>query len=116
MNRILLALCVLLTAGACGSEEDFGSPSLTANLTVEPKSASFGGSMTISLHITHSGNGETRFFVFEDGHSFNPSVKDAMGATVWTANDGRQVIPARREIVLTHGQEYVATLVWTLTG
>src|SRR4051794_7997687 len=104
MKRILLALCVLLAAGGCGSEEDFGPPSLTAKLTVEPKSAPLGGSMTISLHIAHSGNGETRFSVFEDGHSFNPRVTDAMGTTVWTANDGRQLIPARREIVLTHGQ------------
>ena len=72
--------------------------------------------MTISLHIAHSGNGETRFAVFEDGHSFNPRVTESGGATVWTANDGRQLAPARREIVLTHGQEYVATLVWSLTG
>lgn len=102
-------------AGCRGGEPDPGPRTLVAKLAVEPNSAALGGSMTVTLTITQSGGEPTTFSVFDDGHSFDPVVKDAAGTIVWTANAGRQVAPDRREITLASGEAYTTSLVWDLT-
>jgi hypothetical protein len=116
MNRVLAVGLMMVTVGCGADAPDLGPPTITAHLSVEPRTVPIGGSTTITLTLTHSGNGSTVFSVFEDGHSFNPVVKDASGSVVWTANAGRALNPARKEIVLTNGQVYVATVVWNLNS
>jgi hypothetical protein len=111
-RALLLSLAI---AGCSDPPTDLGDPFLTAHLTVEPLAATAGGTMTIRLMITHTGNGATIFTAFADGHSFDPMVKNAEGIVVWTANSGRQVDPTQQTITLRHMETYTASVVWALT-
>jgi hypothetical protein len=101
---------------ACSSEPtppDPGPTTLVAQLHVDPKQATAGTSMTITLTITHTGRGSTRFSVLKDGRSFKPFVRTSAGTTVWVGNAG-PTSNQYEEVTLTHGDVFTTSVVWML--